>query len=293
MIGRGETIFAIGVYERDRGGPNAWGEVVQLFPAPGSGVEIDGNEAIVSNVFGNAVDILSRNQGGKDTWGSVARFRLVDSRFTVRGGISISRDTASFTYAARGGPATSSALVYVSDEDGDGVRDALDPCPRDPFNNVWGGCQRAASAYPVLDDLITQTALETASRTPRRFVITATFTNTSAVAVRNPFFEVTDISGKIALLNGDSTYGGVGATLSPDVGDGVLSPNESMTVDFLIQHRPSLDELRFYVAFRRTNRLTQAATPLSLSHREQLCLRIEAVSVQAQDIGTALRGDLT
>ena len=250
MIGRGEIIFAVGIYERNRGGLNQWGEVTQLFPAPGSGVAIDGDKALLTDpVVGNRVDILARNQGGKDAWGSVAQFRLLDLRFSIRGS-SISHDTASLLYAPRGGSAGPSVLVYVSDEDGDGVRDALDACPRDPFNNVSGGCQRETSAYPVLDELIAQTGLETASPAPRRFVITATFTNTSAVAVRNPFFEVTSISGTSALLNGDGEYGGVGATLSPDVGDGILQPGESMTVDFVIRRRPPDASLSFYVTFK-------------------------------------------
>ena len=140
-------------------------------------------------------------------------------------------------------------LVFVSDVDADGVRDALDPCPRDPFNNAEGGCQRATWAYPLLDDLITQTALSTTSPSPKRFIMTATFTNTSDVAVKNPFFEVTEISGTSVLLNGDGAYGGVGATLSPDVGDGVLSPGESMTVDFVIKRRPA-DVPSFSVIFK-------------------------------------------
>ena len=80
--------------------------------------------------------------------------------------------------------------------------------------------------------------------------MTATFTNTSDVAVRNPFFEVTEISDRSELLKADGPHGGVGATLSPDVGDGVLSPGESMTVDFVIKRRPADVAPSFSVTFK-------------------------------------------
>jgi hypothetical protein len=67
------------------------------------------------------------------------------------------------------------------------------------------------------------------------FTIRATFTNTSATPIPNPFFQVAELSGGNLLLNADGDPGGVGARLTPDVGaDGVLAPRESITVDFLI-----------------------------------------------------------
>jgi hypothetical protein len=50
-------------------------------------------------------------------------------------------------------------------------------------------------------------------------------------------------------LNGDAGAGGVGATLSPDVGDGILSPGESMTVRFVIQLE-TREPFRFLVTIR-------------------------------------------
>jgi hypothetical protein len=96
--------------------------------------------------------------------------------------------------------------------------------------------------FPVVSDLVTlDPALDTASDpTPvpggpaGTFTITATFTNTSGTPLRAPFFEVTALSGGNLLLNADGGPGGVGATLTPEVGDRVLSPGEIVTVDFVI-----------------------------------------------------------
>jgi hypothetical protein len=66
------------------------------------------------------------------------------------------------------------------------------------------------------------------------FTITATFTNTSDTPLRFPFFTVTELSGDNLLLNADEGTQGVGATHTPDVGDRVLVPGETVTVDFVI-----------------------------------------------------------
>lgn len=68
------------------------------------------------------------------------------------------------------------------------------------------------------------------------FTITATFNNKrSSPHILNPFFKVAELSGGNLLLNADGGAGGVGATLTPDVGDGgILSPEESFAVDFVI-----------------------------------------------------------
>jgi hypothetical protein len=59
---------------------------------------------------------------------------------------------------------------------------------------------------------------------------------------------VTELTGGNVLLNGDAGRGRVGATLSPDVGDGILSPGESMTVTFRIRLRTH-DPFQFFVTF--------------------------------------------
>jgi hypothetical protein len=145
-------------------------------------------------------------------------------------------------------PATNNQTVsvLVSDVDGDGIRDSIDPCHRDPLDNVAGGCQRSTADHPMLDDLVTQTDVTTETR-GRRFLITATFTNTSTTAVRNPFFEVTDLTGGHVLANADGGRGRVGATLSPDVGNGIISPGESMRVTFRMRFH-SQEPLQFSVS---------------------------------------------
>lgn len=65
--------------------------------------------------------------------------------------------------------------------------------------------------------------------------ITATFTNMSTIPLRKPFFQVVELSGGNVLINADSGPGGVGATLTPNVGpDQLLTPGESVTTEFRI-----------------------------------------------------------
>jgi hypothetical protein len=66
------------------------------------------------------------------------------------------------------------------------------------------------------------------------FTIGATFTNTSGTPLRFPFFTVAELSGDNLLLNAEEGARGVGATVTPDVGDQLLSPGETVQVDFVI-----------------------------------------------------------
>ena len=96
--------------------------------------------------------------------------------------------------------------------------------------------------FPVVNNLVTLAPdLETSfNPTPvpdapaGTFTIGATFTNTSGTALRFPFFTVTELSGGNLLLNADEGTQGVGATVTPNVGDQVLSPGETVQVDFVI-----------------------------------------------------------
>jgi hypothetical protein len=45
---------------------------------------------------------------------------------------------------------------------------------------------------------------------------------------------VSELTGGAVVMNGDGNPKGVGASLSPKVGDGMLSPGESVTVTFVI-----------------------------------------------------------
>jgi hypothetical protein len=96
--------------------------------------------------------------------------------------------------------------------------------------------------FPLVNDFVTlDPALNTAfDPTPRpevpagTFTITATFTNTNDTPLRFPFFTVTELSGGNLVLNADEGTQGVGATVTPEVGDRVLAPGETMAVDFVI-----------------------------------------------------------
>jgi hypothetical protein len=169
---------------------------------------------------GSVVTIRARNQGGRDIWGEVQRTPSFS-------GVDLSGDTAFL-----GSPTTID--VYVADTDRDGLRDGIDLCARDPLNNITGGCARDTTSSPVLDDLIVLGDVTSETRADE-FHITATFANASDIVIANPFFTVTELSGHNTFANGDAgPGGGIGATLSPDVGDGIWSPGETMTVTFVI-----------------------------------------------------------
>jgi hypothetical protein len=257
MIGTGEFFYAVRVYDRNQGGLNAWGLVKtygpdeQLCCGTVGRIEISGDKAILAITgLGSEVHVLARNQGGPNAWGRVSRFlptRIAppDPRYPS---VSLSEDTALIA-ATSMRPEQNAVLVLVSDLDGDTLRDGLDPCPKDPLNNVEGGCQRASWANPLLDDSIALMDFSTSSPLPRRTILTATYSNSSATSIRNPFFEVTAIGGGNTLINADAGPGGAGSTLSPDVGDGVLSPGETMQVQFVIRH-PIGEPVELAVAFR-------------------------------------------
>jgi hypothetical protein len=91
---------------------------------------------------------------------------------------------------------------------------------------------------------VVSTTLESSTEEPFApagvFQITATFTNETATPIRNPFFRVAELSGGNALVTGDGhpdliRAAGKGTRQTPDVGgDGMLSPGESVAVEFAI-----------------------------------------------------------
>jgi hypothetical protein len=251
------------IFGRDIGGQGAWGREPMQRSEPCAGLAVSpslsGDWAIAISRYGpinfSAGLVVARNQGalassfdppgGPNAWGLASDLRLslpltpASQRMTSA---AISGDTALIAVLHR------HVEVLVSDIDGDGIRDGRDPCVRDPLNNVAGGCQRASEQYPVLDELLTQDEVTTETR-GKRFIITATFTNISQSEVRNPFFEVTELTSGNVVLNGDASRGGIGSTFSPDVGDGSLSPGESMAVEFVIRLR-TREPFEFKVTFR-------------------------------------------
>jgi hypothetical protein len=224
------------IFQRDQGGPNVWGEVAALpLQDPSiSGVSISGDLAAASDLIrpgtgsDTGVTVFARHQGGTNAWGEVQRIHVPQPQ-----SLAMSGDTILLGNATAGSTQRTPIDVYVGDTDRDGIRDGVDACPRDPLNNEEGRCTRNGSAYLVLDNLLTLGNVATATH-GNEFHITGTFTNTSDTSIGNPFFEVTDLTGDNLLLNADAGPGGLGATLSPDVGDGILSPGESTTVTCVV-----------------------------------------------------------
>lgn len=158
--------------------------------------------------------------------------------------------------APNGGPTLTHALVPSSPAIDAGGPLCLDstgkplltdqrgrPRPVDGNGDGMAVCDIGAfEFFPVVNDLVTlDPALGTTfDPTPvpdapaGTFTITATFTNSSATALRFPFFTVTELSGGNLLLNADGGPGGVGATLTPQLDEQLLSPGEAVTVDFVI-----------------------------------------------------------
>jgi hypothetical protein len=144
-----------------------------------------------------------------------------------------------------GSPAIDAGGQVCLDADGDPLLTDQRgrPRPVDGDGDRTAACDIGAfEFFPLVNDFVTlDPALETTSDpTPvpggpaGTFTITATFMNTRETPLRVPFFEVTALSGGNLLLNADAGPGGVGATLTPDVGDRVLSPGETVMVGFVI-----------------------------------------------------------
>jgi hypothetical protein len=74
-------------------------------------------------------------------------------------------------------------------------------------------------------------------------------TNTSTSAIYRPFFQVAELSRGNVLANADPGPSENGVRLTPDVGDGVLSPGESVIVTFEIV-LTSRQPFRFVVGVR-------------------------------------------
>jgi hypothetical protein len=100
-----------------------------------------------------------------------------------------------------------------------------------------------------VDELITMSESVTSCCVGSDFSITATFTNVSSTPISMPFFDVVELTGGNLLQNADEGPGGDGATLTPDIGDGVLAPGESVTVTFVIR-LVTLEPFRFLVRIR-------------------------------------------
>ena len=132
----GENSGSSYVFQRDQGGPEAWGQIAKLTAADGSpgdafgsSVSIDTDTAIVGayGADGTVVDsgaayIFERHHGGLDAWGQVAKVFASDGADLDHFGdsVDISADTAIVGAWADddGPPRTGSASIFQRDHGG-------------------------------------------------------------------------------------------------------------------------------------------------------------------------------
>jgi hypothetical protein len=218
---------------------DVWREVARLSPGPGGtqpnfgdSVSIDGDTAVVgawaddekggANSFSGSAYVFRRDRGGPNVWGQLFKLTASDGVGGDQFGRSVSNAGTTAIIGAPtfgGGPGS----AYI--------------CQLDEVNSTTGACRRA---IPIVNELVTMSDLTTVCCAADEFRINATFTNTSAIPIQAPFFEVILLADGTVLQNADGGPGGVGATLTPDVGDGTFSPGESVTVTFVVrfQTRP-------------------------------------------------------
>jgi len=117
------------VFQRNRGGPNHWGQVTKLYADAGRlygqfgmAVAIDGNTLIVgaTHYDGNVVDsgaayVFERNQGGADNWGQMAKLVADDgaARDYFGAAVGLSGDIAIVGAWEDDDNGTNSGSVYI------------------------------------------------------------------------------------------------------------------------------------------------------------------------------------
>jgi hypothetical protein len=238
------------VFGRDQGGPDAWGRITRLVFDDNAGVPpfqaisiADGTAVVESRVF-------RQNQGGFNAWGAVGTLPIssdprcpgqcAGAPVAVRGDTVVAGDVFAFSPIG-------TAHFFALDSDGDGVRDGADGCPLNPEHSTAGDpCERTSAGYALLDSQVSMSGFSTSEQNGQ-IRIAATFVN-QGVPARNPFFVVTELSGSNTVVT-ESGESGVGATLTPDVGDGVWQTDEPATAVFLIRLATS-NPFRFLVSLR-------------------------------------------
>jgi hypothetical protein len=230
---------------------------------------VSGNTASSGPEISNSGTVLADNHNlfGVDGTAGVEGFTPGATDIVPPAGVQLA-DILDPTLAFHGGPTQTHALVPGSpaiDAGGpvctDATGDPLDTDQRGRPRVVDGNSDGtpacdigAVEFFPIVNDLVAlvgdvDTAFDptsVANGPAGTFTIRATFTNTSDTPLRAPFFVVTALSGDNLLLNADEGAQGVGATRTPDVGDGVLAPGETVTVDFVIGlHTP--ERFTFFV----------------------------------------------
>ena len=236
------------IFARDHHSPAVWREVVKLTALDagendefGSSVSLDGDIAVIGAANDDdtnglaprsgAAYVFSRHHAGPNAWGQVAKLKASDAEAGDQFGRRVAIDRTRVLIGAPGIHALPGA-VYV--------------CNLNRLSAIVGACRRS---IPIVNDLVTTKDFTESSATRRTVTMTGTFTNTGTVPIEELFFEVTSISEGSTLRNADGRPGGVGATLTPDIDDGILSPGESVVVDFVIR-RIANEPIEFLVNVR-------------------------------------------
>lgn len=114
------------IYERDQGGPNAWGEVARLTPNEfpytdnfGKAVAIEGDTVAIgayTRPTGGRVYIYERDAGGLGAWGETTQLYPDDPGFQACFGVSVDIDNDLLAIGAYGG-GDYAGYVYVFQRD--------------------------------------------------------------------------------------------------------------------------------------------------------------------------------
>jgi len=129
-----EDAGAAYVFQRDWGGPDAWGEVARLVAGNaaagdefGESVSISGDVAVVGamlkNNFKGAAYVFERDEGGPDAWGQVTLLTASNGGGGDFFGVSVAVSGDTIAVGATGGGAT--GAVYVYEPDGAGGWDEV------------------------------------------------------------------------------------------------------------------------------------------------------------------------
>jgi hypothetical protein len=251
IVGTGEgppTRGSVYVFARNQGGTNAWGQVTRLMASDGMpgdafglSVSISDAIAIVGAPNLEAAYVFRRDLGGPNAWGEVAKFTASDASGPIQFGesVSVSGGSAIVGAVAAPGSGGSHGAAYLF------TRAAEDDWRQTQKLLPGGLAARTVSHFGLRVALDGTRAVVVGSD----FSITATFTNASSIPIPMPFFDVVELTGGNLLANADEEPGAEGATLTPDVGDGVLSPGEPVTVTFVIRLK-TFDPFRFLVRIR-------------------------------------------
>jgi hypothetical protein len=162
-----------------------------------------------------------------DSWREVMKIIASDSEQQGAFGVRVGISGTTVIIGAPGGLVDSPGAAYV--------------CELEAITGASAPCRRQT---PDVTGLVTISNLTTACCDSSQFTISAVFTNTSDEPIFSFFLDVIELTGGNVLLNADGGPGG--RRLTPDVGDGVLSPGEAVSVQFVIA-LASRDRFQFWV----------------------------------------------